>query len=287
MLVKNIILSTIVVIGLGLWGCDSASATNWYVRDGGSSLYNTTNNPTGGCNGTTNAIYPGSGVNQNCAISNPDYVLGLGCDNYGKLSSCTYAPKIQSGDIVYIDGDSDLNPGSQAQYQIGYNPSSKDYFNGNYGNCKSSWAYACTMGNLPAGLSLTQPTSIIGTGTNKPKLLGINSPYQIILADNNYISLQNLEITDNTACAYNDPTDGCRYDDGIWLGGTGLTLSNVYVHGLSRYGIVTDNMGNATFTNLWVIGNGYGGFTVGNGTSVSMEWLCRSISFEWRHRQAN
>lgn len=260
-----------------------STASVFYVRDGGGDLYNASQDPTGKCNGLTNAVYPGSGVNQNCAVSNPDYVLGLGCDNFGTITNCTYGPKIASGDTVFISGDSDVNPGTQAQYPIGWNPSSTDFFNGNYGNCKSAYSYSCTMANLPAGTS-GAPTSIIGTGTHQPQLYALNTPYQVLNADNNFITLQNLEITDHTACAYNDPTGSCsRYWDGIWLGGDSLILTNIYAHGLSRYGIVTDNMGSATFTNLWVIGNGYGGMTIGNGgtTSISGTLTFNQPIVEW------
>ena len=54
------------------------------------------------------------------------------------------------------------------------------------------------------------------------------------------------------------------------MSGTGFNFTDLYVHGMLSYGIVTGQMGDATFTRVWVIGNGYGGFIVGNTGSTTV-----------------
>ncbi len=241
-----------------LIACSStfASASTWYIRDGGSTPTN--------CTGQTNAVYPGSGTGVACAYSNPGYAQGYFCTNGG--GSCSGATnQLSSSDTEYIDGDSDVNPGQQAVYQIGYGSPQMP-------SCTSGDNYDCTLGNLPAGTS-GNPTQVIGTGTHRPMLLSVDFPYQTFNLGNNYLTLQNVEITDNQACAYNTigASYACaRYADGINMGGSNIVMNNVYVHGMSRYGVVTGTMGNFTSTNLWVIGNGFGGMTIGNGDSSSV-----------------
>ena len=228
-----------------------AWAATWYVDINGADLYDVSKNPSGKCNGHSASLWV-SGTNQACAVNSPDWVLGMGCANQG--TDCAgggVTPPIASGDTVYINGD---NGSSQAQYPIGFDGSSSYWFQ-NSGHCKNTWTYDCTLGNLPAGTDAGHPTSIIGTGTHKPQLYALNYPSSTLNANNNYITLQNIEITDHIACAFNDPTGGCvRGWEGLYLGGDGLTLTNIYIHGMSTYGIETNTMGSATFNNLWIIG---------------------------------
>jgi len=265
---KKTMLSLIVMLGAGVFFAISAYANTWYVRDGGGS-------PTE-CTGTTNAVYPGVGTNQACAFASPMTVLGYCTGNESNAPPCQVGGLMQSGDTLYIDGDSDINPGTQAQYEIGYD----DTGSGLTPGCSTSYPYFCVMGPVPAGISSSQPTSIIGTGTHKPQLWGTQRTYKVLWADNNYITLQWLEITDHDACAYNDPKQACNYDgpypfgqwalDGLYIGGNGLVLTDIYEHGVGRYGISTDQMGSAVFTRVWAIGNGFGGINVGNSGTTSV-----------------
>ena len=243
---------------LGLWffGCNAAYATTWYVRDGGGSVYGTTAG-TNVCNGQVNAAYS-SGVSPNCALSHPALVMGAGDSGSGSGTTVLWT----SGDTLYIDGDSDIAPGTQAQYMIGYGMP-------NSSGCSTGDEYNCWLLNVPAGISSSQPTQIIGTGTHKPQLWGATATYQMLTVKNNYINLQWLEITDHYACATNDPTGGCSgtlayATYGIVLSGTGINLTDVYVHGIGQYGIITrDINGSMTFTRVWSIGNGFSGMNVG------------------------
>ncbi len=66
-------------------------ATVWYVRDGGGTPAQ--------CTGTTNAVYPGFGTDQPCAINHPSWVIG----------SKGGTQLMSGGDTVYIIGDSDIS----------------------------------------------------------------------------------------------------------------------------------------------------------------------------------
>ena len=256
---KKIFLSIMAVLGIWILGTNSANATTWYVRDGGGTASQ--------CTGTTNAVYPGSGTGQACAFNNPMTALGYCNGNEGSGAACSVAGFVKSGDTLSIDGDSDINAGQQALYSIGYNSTISP-------SCISSQAYYCQMAPIPAGSSTT-PTIVMGTGTHKPQLYGVDRTQQLMWAPNNYVTIQWLELTTHDSCAYSDPVNGCpsphAYDDGLLLGGTGLTLTDVYIHGFARFGVlVTANLGSATFTRLWVIGNGFGGFSIGNDTASSV-----------------
>ena len=51
--------------------------------------------------------------------------------------------------------------------------------------------------------------------------------------------------------------------------------------GSGRYGVKTDNLGNAVFTRLRVIGNGYGGFTTGENATISGTLTFNQPVIEW------
>jgi len=274
---KTLVLSIMAVIGLSAIWAGQSLATSYYVRDGGGNSAQ--------CTGTTNAVYPGSGSNKPCAFNHPRYVLGFNCTNGG--FNCVNGGIMSSGDTLFINGDSDLNPGAQAQYEIGYDDSG----NGLTPGCSPSYPYDCTMGNLPAGSSSSARTSIIGTGSHKPQLWGTQRVWQVLNADNNHLLLQNLEITDHSACAYNDPAAACNYsgpypygqwaEDGIYVGGDDVNLTDVYVHGLARYGLYTDNFGSANFTRVYSIGNGYGGVSTGINATISGTLTWNQPIVEW------
>ena len=250
-----------------------AWAVTWYVRDGGGTPSQ--------CTGKTNSIYPGSGSNQNCAFSNPMFVGGAGCGNTG-FGPCTVAALWSTGDTVNIDGDSDTSPGNQAQYPIGYDASGIITPSGS-GNCTASGALNCTMSNLSDGMTIqTTPGS-----THQAQLWGREHLNQVI-NDNASASstvINNLEITQHSACVYNgaDPghtTDGfpnrCETSsapfgpwgiDGLALSGTGITLENNWIHGMGQWGIETNSLTGLIEENNIIDGNGGGG--VGLGQIVS------------------
>lgn len=233
-----------------------AWATTWYVRDGGAA-YGVTSIT---CNGLYNVAYT-TGNGPNCALNDLSWVLG------SNDAGATPTTGLMMGeDTAFVEGDSDITPGTQAIYIAGWGMANGGFYC-NGGN--SQFQRDCLLLNIPAG-SAGHPTSIIGTGTHKPQIEGVFQNDRALTANNNYITLQNLEITSHASCAYNDPDGGCPAGDGILLSGDQMTFTDVYVHGFSRYGINTGQMGSATFTRTYVIGNGWGGITVGNGGSTSV-----------------
>lgn len=259
----KILIFLILIIG---FSTISHASINYYVRDGGGT-------PTQ-CTGKVNAVYPGSGTAQPCAFNHPRYVLGYGCTNFG--TTCAFAKIMASGDTLFIDGDSDITPGAQAQYMVGFDSSG----GGTTPSCSSGASYDCTLGNVPAGPSALNKTSIIGTGTHKPQLWGNQRVWQVLNADNNHILLQWLEITDHQACAYNQAgAGGCNYngpypygawaEDGLFLGGDDVNLVDVYEHGVGRFGMYSDNFVNLNMTRTYFIGNGYAGVSTGTAATIT------------------
>lgn len=225
-----------------------AHATTWYVRDGGGTSSQ--------CTGTTNAVYPGSGTGQNCAFNSTMYLTGFGCGNYNQGGyGCNVAPLMSGSDIVYVNGDSDLVPGTQAQFRVGY--LSTGY---NPSGCNS--AGNCNPGGLRPG-TLANPTSIIGVGTHRPQIWGSGGIGQVINADADYVLLNNLEITDHSSCQVNVSCDTTGARDnwakyGVYYGGTGSVMKNLWIHGL-YYGTSSDNITNYLSYNNIISGNSYNG----------------------------
>lgn len=255
-----------------------AWATTWYVRDGGGNLAQ--------CNGTTNQTLA-LAVGGNCAYNHPRYVMGWGCTS-GGLSCSGGSNRLAAGDTLFIDGDSDLTPGTQAQYMIGYDSAGSGALTP---GCSSSFPYDCTLGNIPAGTSTSVRTSIIGTGTHKPQFWGNQRPWQVVNASNNHIVVQWLEITDHSNCGYAAPVNACNYGgsypfgpygmDGMLIGGDDVNLTDVYIHGMAHYGMNTNNFGSATFTRVWVIGNTWAGISTGTAAVISGTMTFNQPIIEW------
>jgi hypothetical protein len=209
------------------------------------------------------------------------YVLGAGCGNTG-FSTCDVPPRMDSGDTLYIDGDSDITPGAQAQYPVGLDTSG-GVTPANGSHCFGPAPSDCTMANMPG------TSSIIGTGKHRPQLWGREQVDQV-LNDNNSTSttIDNLEITQHSACVYNgaDPnhaTDGfpnrCHTPNGssapfgdwgitgLSLTGKGITLKNCWIHGMGQWGIATGNLTGFTEQNNIINGNGGGGVGLGQNNS--------------------
>lgn len=264
----------IILLVLFLFISSPAWASTWFVRDGGG--VKGTSSTT--CNGQKNAVFTGSN-GPNCAFNHPRWLTGWDVDS-------PQAGVLAANDTAFIDGDSDVNPGQQAKYLIGYDDSGAN----TTPSCKTAFPYDCILANIPSGVS------IIGTGTHKPQLWGNERAYQVLTATSTNITLQSLEITDHAACEYNSPNaQACNYNtsypygawalDGVLIGGTGLTMTDVYIHGLGRYGInvpdATTSMGSATFTRLYSIGNGYGGVTTGVNNTFTGTLTFNQPIIEW------
>ena len=114
----------------------TVTGTTWYVQPLGGTRY-TAANPTGQCNGTTNANYPGSGTNQTCAFNNPMWCF---TDN---SSSSIYTGAVQSGDTCLIAQATYNTSGFTTTYVSGFVPPSgtpthpTKILGANYATCTS------------------------------------------------------------------------------------------------------------------------------------------------------
>lgn len=248
-------------------------ATTYYVRNDGGVASR--------CTGLVDATDPGSGTAQPCAWKSFDVAIGIagGTTNFS------------GGDTVILD-NVDRSVGSgQAQYQIGWTPTTGTYG----GTCSSGTTYNCYGNMIPSGPDASHPTKIYGKGyANCPSTLSSRAqiwttqraPYAFGVGSN--VEIQCLEITDHSACegssgaGSSDGTiDGVNVQcpwtnnpgpngvDGIHINGnkSNILIKNVAVHGLPRYGIVvggdseTATFGDITLDNVQMNANGQGNFT--------------------------
>ncbi len=249
---KAFLFTLLVMLSVPAW------AKTWYVRPDGGTRYSGSI-PSGQCNGTTDAAYPGSGVNQPCALSDPRYLFSDGTNQ-------PYAWVIAGGDTVLLRG---------GPWRIGQNSgvSCQQFGNG----CSSDNAF---IPPPPAGTA-AQPTSIRGENyancTTKTQLFGgytVNGIFS--LRDTNHVQLQCLEITDHSQCT----TAGIRkpvacnsaiIDDyaksGILTNQNthDILLQDLDIHGLRDNGIVGPVGGVVTATRVRVAFNGGSGWNFDDG----------------------
>ena len=260
----------------------SAWATNWYVRDSGGN-YGTTSTT---CNGLYNTVYT-AGNGPNCALEHPAWAIGAGYVPEAGSGYTTTTELIQSGDTLYIDGDSDIVQGTQAKYEIGCGMPNVAYPGNSY--CSNAG-----LNLIVAGTS-GHNTQIIGTGIHKPQLWGNGGTQYILESQGGYVTYQNLEITTHASCGVGFgvnscsggtgyATDGIRIEDGGSVTGNNYLFQDIYIHNMKRYGIVAINdigtggnlSGILTFTRAWLIGNQQGGFS----TSSSANWT-DGVTLNW------
>lgn len=196
----------------------SYASTNWYVRDGGGTGTQ--------CTGKINSVYPGTGTAQPCAFNHPAWALGT----FGAAGPAPVAGVMVGGDTLSIDGDSDLNPGTQAQYIIGWGMP-----NTSGGGCTQVYAYTCGMNPIPPGPDSAHETTIIGTGTQKPQLYGTQGIFYILIATPN-----------------NPPSSGTLTLVSGHGGGTSpisYSASNQYIYYFTVSGITNSPTVGDTYTN--------------------------------------
>jgi Bacterial Ig-like domain (group 3)/Bacterial Ig-like domain (group 2) len=215
------------------------TAQTWYVRpNGGSPYVSSTQTPAGQCDGLHDADYPGTGVNQPCAVAN---LRDLWAD---RVSPNKELWMIGPGDTVIV-----------RQKTGGYNIG-MDQQTAIYGgtaivpiNCGNP---DCYMPTIPSGTA-SQHTRILGENyaschadSSKSQLnVSWGSKDGINVSDSQFVDVACLEITDQAACAYNGAyTNSCTVADNQGLTGilqsaltASTTYTDIYIHGLSYEGI--------------------------------------------------
>lgn len=267
------------------------SAVTYYLRSDGGSIYNAGSAPTGQCSGTADAPYPGSGINQACAVKSLYYLVRHGIDDTGTFSGVTY---VVSGDTIIV-GKSDGAGGSTDQFELGYN-ASNPWLTG----CYAPAGYGCWVDTIPSGVKIYGRGYDTGCTGNKAQFWGTGRVRHMIRMAGG-VDLQCVELTDHSACLYDGPagepaTDGfptsCVYSppetagpwaqDGITFSGAGNNVKNVNIHGIGRYGITTwGTFGNNVFENVRSVANGFGGFSTGAPDDATGTIQLLNYSPEW------
>ncbi len=208
-----------------------AGNTTWYVRpDGGTPFTTASATPQGQCDGRHDAAYPGTGVNQPCAVGNLNY-LWLDSVTYGQVGWM-----IQGGDTVIVR----QNP---LGYSIGALAADGGW------NCHGDTP-DCHMPTIPSGTA-ARHTRILGENyaschadSAKTKLLMNLGEYAAIdVKDSQFVDVSCFEITDTEQCAYGNYANSCSGKTNY--GGMGIlstaltaqdTFSDLFIHGLAGGG---------------------------------------------------
>ena len=223
------------IITLNIVNGGTGSQT-WYVRPGGGTPYiSAAVTPAGQCDGKHDADYPGSGVNQPCALGNVRYLW---------TDETTYYQEkwiISGGDTVIVR----QNPNG---YAMGADDSSGPH----PVNCSGDLG-DCYMPTIPSGTA-ARHTRILGenyasctSDSAKTLLHGTWWEYGVInTRDSQFVDVACFEITDTAACAANgNYTNTCRNGSysaanyGILQSAltASVNYTDLFIHGLGQDGI--------------------------------------------------
>jgi hypothetical protein len=257
----------------------------WYVRPGGGTPYVSSGaTPAGQCNGHTNVDYPGTGVNQNCAMGNLRYLWT------DQVTTSQELWMIGPGDTVIV-----------AQNSAGYNlgPDARGADRGGSGhtpvNCTNS--AQCYMPTIPSG-TFAQHTRILGENyascTSDSVRTQVSPTWAAQTAwnvkDSQFVDIACFAVTQHAQCGgngffVNACTNAQNFGQwGIWESAltASVTYTDMFIHGLQTQGIFgatgagvvanrvhirgIPNAGINMDDGSWVIGNisVAGGFTMNN-----------------------
>lgn len=221
-------------------GCDAAT---YYVRPNGGTPAQ--------CTGTSNAAYPGSGQNRDCAWAHPFWAL----DEAGRW-------RITGGDTLFLE------PGS---YVIGLGAP-------NTGWCTREGAFDCALPPLPSGPTPRTPTRLLGSSWNSgcpaaPQLWGTQRVNTVLNLDgSSNLQIECLEITDHSGCVefHADSSIRCERDQypyGEWASigihaqdSRNVILRHLNVHGLATTGIQAGRITDWTVEDVRIAANGLSGW---------------------------
>lgn len=241
--------------------------TTYYIRPDGGTFEQ--------CNGRYNEAYSGQET-QDCAWKHPFIALPPGGSS-----------RIAASDrIIIANGD----------YRMGISANAGE-------NCSSDFPWDCYMSRLPSGIDKDHPTRLYGENwkncTTKPRLYSVERAYQIInLVEQNNISLNCIEITDNSGCIEYHPDNAIRcnrdsYPYGDWgLNGiyahdsSDITLKNLNIHGFAHAGIWAVRLSDWTLENVRIATNGKAGwhgdiFGRDGNNSNSGTMSFKNVTVEW------
>lgn len=232
----------------------SGTSTTWYVRpDGGTPYVSASQTPPGQCSGKVNAAYPGTGVNQPCAMGNLRYLWT------DEVTSGKLQWMISGGDTVIVAPNStgynmgldSLPPGSGPWSPV---------------NCQGN--DTCYMPTVPSGSAL-QHTRILGANwnncadVNKTLLIGSYGNYAVFnTTDSQFVDINCFEITDKAACSSN--SNYINTCGGLDWGHYGIlesamtanvNYSNLFIHGMGDEAVHGPTGANVFFDYVHMRGN--------------------------------
>jgi hypothetical protein len=253
------------LFALCILAAPSTWAATYYVRsDGGNASQ---------CNGLSNAAYPGSGTNRNCAWEHPFTALPPGG-----------SPRISGGDTLII---------ASGSYRMGYGAPGA-------GSCGASRSGDCFMPPIPSGPSPSQKTRILGAGhnsncSNPPELWGTERANLVInLRGSSNVELACLEVTDRGNCAEFHCSNGqcsgqvaaCKRSSppfGNWArvgvsarDSSNVVMRDVNIHGLASHGVNAGRISDWTLERVRINANGWAGW---DGNVGSNGWNNGTIRF--------
>jgi hypothetical protein len=234
----------------------------WYVRpNGGTPFINSTQTPNGQCDGLHDADYPGTGVDQPCAVGNFRYLWT------DQVTPNHEQWMIGPGDTVIIR----QNPNG---YNLGLDALSPAY-GGTTGtqpiNCGNP---DCYMPTIPSGTA-SNHTRILGenygsctSDSAKTKLLvSWGAIYGINVRDSQFVDVSCLEVTQVAACAYGSAwTNACPGNSNYGRNGvvesaltSNVTYTDLFVHGLALEAIRGATGGGVVLNRVHIRGTPFGG----------------------------
>lgn len=218
------------------------------------------------------------------------------------------------GDTVVLEGSDQAGTGT---YRIGCQNSSNCQDStinlGSGQQCDASQSFNCILSTIPSGTTGTH-TKLIGCTTSgcgctsalvsnnwvttcthpRPELWGAGAIYQVLdVQGSSYVDLQDLEVTDHATCGYGHPTLNCGNTgnhptildakNGIAItNSSDISFKNLNIHGILNDGMTGGSVGNHTYDNVRIFGNGSAGIDydscnnngtcgVGNGKSMTFK----------------
>lgn len=227
----NFVNLTIVAGGTG--------TTTWYVRPlGGTPYTNSTATPAGQCDGKHDADYPGTGVNQPCAMGNLRFLWT------DEVTNQLHQWMIAGGDTVIVrQNASGYNTGLDSTWGGGtYTPI----------NCSGDYN-DCVMPSIPSGTS-AQHTRILGENyaschADSAKTLlhetwGANAAFNII--DSQFVDIACFEVTDVSQCTQQTSyLNSCANGVATNVGRNGIessalaasdNVTDIFIHGIGMDG---------------------------------------------------
>jgi len=230
----------------------SLAGTYYVRRDGGTTTQ---------CTGLSDAAYPGSGTDQNCAWHHPfDALPPQGGGTHPAL-------RLHGGDTLVIGAGS---------YEMGLNtPGAKS----TYKACNPNWSWDCVMATVPSGTS-DQPTRILGAGWNTgckdaPELWGSEHAGQVVsLNGSSNVVIGCLDITDHSNCIIGHlgghSSYLCNRDHppfGAWASvglrakdSSNVTLQDLDIHGMANRGIIAGRLSDWTIKRVKLVANAWAGW---------------------------